>query len=460
MILDYESTDIEKYASLVREVNCGQKKRACVITLGCQQNEADSEKIRSMLVQMGYDITDDEENIDLAVINTCAIREHAELKAYSIIGRFKANKTENPEFITAVVGCMAAEEKVAEKLKKSFRHVSFTLEPSMIYEFPKLLFRYIKDTKRSFVFNADEGNLLEGIAPDRRSDFKAWVSIMYGCNNFCSYCIVPYVRGRERSRRSADITKECRALIDAGYREITLLGQNVNSYKSDMDFPTLLSEIAKLEGDFILRFMTSHPKDVSDRLIEVMGKYQGKLTPFFHLPVQSGSNRVLSLMNRTYTKEKYLETVDKLRRAVPGIALSTDIIVGFPGESEEEFLETLDLLKTVKFDMVYAFIYSVREGTRAAGMDGHLPQNIKSDRMDRLLRLQNEISFELNLPYENKICRALVDGKKDGEENTYSAKTMSNKLVHFKSNEDLTGKFVNLKIVRAGVFSLVGELIE
>ncbi len=413
-----------------------------------------------MLISMGYEITEDEKNIDLAVINTCAIRNHAELKAFSIIGRFKANKTENPDFITAVVGCMAAEEHVAQKIKKSFRHVSFTLEPSLIYEFPRLLYKYQSEHSRSFLFGADEGHLFEGIKPDRRSDFKAWVSIMYGCNNFCSYCIVPYVRGRERSRRSADIIEECRTLIKAGYREITLLGQNVNSYKSDMDFPTLLSEIAKLEGDFILRFMTSHPKDASDKLIEVMKEYQGKLTPFFHLPVQSGNNRILSLMNRTYTREKYLETVRKLREAVPGIALSTDIIVGFPGETEEEYLDTLSLLSEVKFDMVYAFIYSQREGTRAAKMDGHISDGVKGDRMDRLLLLQNKISLELNLPYENKICRVLVDGKKVGEENVYSAKTMSNKLVHFSSDVDYTGKFIDVKIVRAGVFSLVGEVIE
>ncbi len=460
MILDFTNTDTEKYVSLVRASNEGQRKRACVITLGCQQNEADSEKIRSMLIEMGYEITDDTEGIDLAVINTCAIREHAELKAFSIIGRFKANKAENPDFITSVVGCMAAEEKVAEKIKRSYRHVSFTLEPSMIYEFPKLLYKYKSEHTRSFVHSVDEGHLFEGIVPNRRSPFKAWVSIMYGCNNFCSYCIVPYVRGRERSRRSSDIIEECRGLIAAGYREITLLGQNVNSYKSDIDFPTLLARIASLEGDFILRFMTSHPKDVSDKLIGVMRDYQGKLTPFFHLPVQSGNDRILSGMNRTYTREKYLQVVRGLREAVPGIALSTDIIVGFPGESEEEFSDTLSLLSEVKFDMVYAFIYSLREGTRAALMEGQLPYEVKSERMERLLALQNKISLELNLPYLNRVCRVLVDGKKAGEENTYSAKTMSNKLVHFVSDVDYTGKFIDVKIVHAGGFSLLGEVIE
>ena len=271
-------------------------KKAHVITLGCQQNEADSEKIRAMAVEMGYEITDSPESADLVVINTCAIRKHAELKALSIIGRFKASKAENPEFILAMVGCMAAEPHINELIKKSYHHVSFTLEPSMIHKFPEMLFKAITEKKRAFIFNSDEGNIIEGIEPLRSLKHRAWVSVMYGCNNFCSYCIVPYVRGRERSRDSKDVIAECKKLIDCGCKEITLLGQNVNSYKSDMDFASLLEAIAKLDGDFILRFMTSHPKDVSDALIEVMGKYPEKIAPCFHLPLQSGSDTVSSML--------------------------------------------------------------------------------------------------------------------------------------------------------------------
>lgn len=461
MNINIKDTDTVKYAELVRKINASTSKKAYVLTFGCQQNEADSERIRGMAGLMGYSITDNPEEADLIVINTCAVRQHAELKALSILGGFKALKKSNPELIVAVVGCMAAEAHIAEKIKKSYPYVSFTLEPTVIYKFPELVWKAISEKKRSFIFNSDVGIVVEGIEPVRTSGHKAWVSIMYGCNNFCSYCIVPYVRGRERSRDSQEIIKECRELVDSGCREITLLGQNVNSYKYDMDFASLIEAIANIPGDFIIRFMTSHPKDVSDRLIEVFGKYSGKIAPAFHLPLQSGSNGILRAMNRTYDVDKYLSTVEKIRGAVPDVALTSDIIVGFPGEREEDFIDTLNLLSKVRFDMVYSFIYSVREGTRAATMDSKIPDAVKSERMGRLLDLQRQISYEKNLPYVDTVQRVLVDSlSKNGGPTTYTARTATNKLVHFDSDENLIGKFVNLKIVRAGAFDLFGERLE
>ncbi len=460
MNINIENTDTEKYAELVRKINSGFDKKAYVLTFGCQQNEADSERIRGMAMLMGYSLTDNPEEAELIVINTCAVRQHAELKALSILGSFKALKKNNSDLVVAVLGCMAAEPHVAEKIKKSYPYVSFTLEPTVIYKFPELLWRAVSEKKRSFVFNSDEGLVVEGIKPVRTSGHKAWVSIMYGCNNFCSYCIVPYVRGRERSRDSREILRECRELIDSGCREITLLGQNVNSYKYDMDFASLIESVAKIPGDFIVRFMTSHPKDVSDRLIEVFGKYSGKIAPAFHLPLQSGSNSILRAMNRTYDIDKYLSTVEKLRGAVPELALTSDIIVGFPGESDEDFLDTMSVLERVRFDMVYSFIYSIREGTRAASMHNQIPDEIKSARMTKLLDIQRQISHEKNLPYVNRVERVLVDSlSKNGGPKTYTARTATNKLVHFDSDENHIGEFIDLKIIRAGAFDLFGEKI-
>ena len=461
MNINIKDISAQKYIEAVRSLLRASSKKAYIITFGCQQNEADSEKIRAMASMMGYQLTDAPEGADLIVVNTCAIREHAELKALSVVGRFKAEKTKNKDAVVAVVGCMAAEPQVAEKIKKSYPYVSFTLEPTLIYKFPELLFKSLSENKRSFVFGCDEGHIVEGIEPIRASKHRAWVSIMYGCNNFCSYCIVPYVRGRERSRNSSEIIRECESLAESGYKEITLLGQNVNSYKSDMDFASLLECVAQIPGDFTVRFMTSHPKDVSDRLIEVVGKYTGKIAPSFHLPLQSGSDSVLYRMNRTYDTDRYLAIVEKLRAVVPDISITSDIIVGFPGETEKDFEDTLDIMKRIRFDMVYSFIYSVREGTRAAGMENHIPDEIKSERMSRLLALQDEISLEKNLPYVESVQRVLVDGvsKRDGSV-TYSARTAANRLVHFESEKDFTGQYVNIKIKRAGAYILYGELIE
>ena len=455
MSIYINKTSAEGYIRAVKELNKGGL--CTVITFGCQQNEADSEKIRGMAREMGYGMTDNVEEADLIVVNTCAIRQHAEEKALSLLGRFKALKKSKPSLIIGVVGCMAAEPHVSDLIKKDFHYVSFTLEPSLLYKLPELVYNIVFEKKRSFIYGSDSGEIVEGMPSVRASSHRAWVSIMYGCNNFCSYCIVPYVRGMERSRDSSEIIKECRALVENGYKEITLLGQNVNSYSSDMDFAALLKAISEIEGDFIIRFMTSHPKDVSDELVRVIGESGGKIAPYFHLPLQSGSNSVLKAMNRTYDRDRFIMTVDKLRAAVPGIALSSDVIVGFPGETEEDFEDTLDVLRRVRFDMVYSFIYSVREGTRAAKMPDKIDDNIKSERMRRLLDLQCAISKEKNEPYLERTVRVLVDSAdKNGEDGWYSARTMTNKLVHFKSEKACIGEFKTIKITRIGAFDLFG----
>ena len=457
MIHSINETSVREYISLVKEMNMGEIKRAHVITFGCQQNERDSETVLGLLGEMGYTPTDNADDADIIVINTCAIREHAEVKALSLLGRFKAQKKKNPDLLVGVVGCMAAEPHRADMLKKDFHYVSFTLEPNMLHRIPELVFKKLNDGKRSFVFGEDKGDIYENAPAVRRESHRAWVSIMYGCNNFCSYCIVPYVRGRERSRRSEDIISECKSLVASGVKEITLLGQNVNSYKSEISFAELLSKIAEIEGDFIIRFMTSHPKDTSDELISVMRKHTPKIAPFFHLPLQSGSNRILKEMNRTYTRERYLEIATALRMNIPGIALSTDVIIGFPTESDDDFADTMDILRQVEFDNVYAFLYSPREGTRAAKMDGAVPREVKDIRMAELLKAQDKLSLERNLPYENSIQRVLVDSFEIREDKRIcSGRTLTNKLVYFESNTPV-GEFVDVKITKACPYHLLGE---
>ncbi len=457
MIHSINDTKTKEYISLVRNISEGKNLYAYTVTFGCQQNERDSELALGYASAMGYTPTDAPEMADLIIVNTCAIRQHAEERALSTLGRFKALKKAKPDLVIGVIGCMAAEAHRAELLKRDFHYVSFTLEPNMLHRLPELVYRKLADGKRSFIFGEDEGDIYENAQSVRREGHRAWVSIMYGCNNFCSYCIVPYVRGRERSRNSADVLSECRELVASGVKEITLLGQNVNSYKSDLTFAELLSRIAEIEGDFIIRFMTSHPKDTTDELISVMAKYTPKIAPYFHLPLQSGSSAVLSAMNRTYTKEKYLEVAGKLREAVPNIALSTDVIVGFPGESDEDFLETLDVLETVRFDMVYAFLYSKREGTRAAKFESFVPREVMDKRMARLLSLQDKISLERNLPYENTTRRVLVDSfEQRGGRTVYSGRTLSNKLINFEAEIANVGEFINVKIEKACPFHLLG----
>ena len=453
---------MNEYIQLVRQRNeslaaVGEKRYACVVTFGCQQNEADSEKLRGMADAMGYTVTEDVSIADLIVVNTCAVREHAELKALSTIGQYKHLKAKNPNMLIGVCGCMVAQKHRVDELKNSYPYVSFSFEPSSLDRFPQILFEALEKHGRQFSIGENARAISEGVPVLRESDFTAWVSIMYGCNNFCSYCIVPYVRDRERSREYAYVVDEVKELVASGVKEITLLGQNVNSYNGGCTFAELLAKLAAIEGDFLIRFMTSHPKDVSDELIEVMAK-SPRIAKQFHLPIQSGSDAVLKTMNRRYNTAHYLATVEKLRASMPNITLTTDIIVGFPGETEEDFEATLDLLRTVRYDMIYSFIYSPRSGTPAAKMEDQVPDAVKSERMQRLLALQNQISLEKNVVAVGKTLRVLAEGPSKNDAQTFTGRAESNKLVHFKADDRCIGKFVNIKISRAEPFCLQGEL--
>ena len=445
-----------------RWVNPGES-RVYVLTFGCQQNEADSERLLGLALSLGYGRADAPEDAELILVNTCAIREHAELKALSIIGGFKHVKEKNPRVIIGVCGCMAAEPHRVEDLKRRYPYVSFTLEPAKIASLPAILAGVIQTKKRAFLLpdGPTEVPLIdEGIPVERLSRHKAWVSVMYGCNNFCTYCIVPYVRGRERSRESGEVLAEVKGLVESGVKEITLLGQNVNSYRSDCDFADLVGRIGEIPGDFRLRFMTSHPKDVSDALIARFGATP-HLASQFHLPLQSGSDAILEKMNRHYGVDRYLSIVGRLRERDPAITLTSDVIVGFPGETDADFEATLALLEKVRFDSVYSFIYSPRRGTPAADYPDPVPPDVSRERMRRLLDLQCAISAEKNRPLEGQALRVLCDGPSpDGAPGIVCGRTEGNKLVHFPGDEKLTGQFVFVKIDRADAFALRGTLVE
>ncbi|MBE6657388.1 MAG: tRNA (N6-isopentenyl adenosine(37)-C2)-methylthiotransferase MiaB [Ruminococcaceae bacterium] len=442
----------------------GTSRRYYVQTFGCQQNEADSERLAGMAEAMGYVPAAAAADADLILINTCAVREHAEERALSITGQFKHLKEKNPELVIGICGCMVSQETRKERIKHSYPYVSFLFGTSMLYRMPEILYRYLNEHKRQFFLDAgDAGNIAEDIPVRRGSNKQAWVSIMYGCNNFCTYCIVPYVRGRERSRRPERILDEIRGLIAEGYREFTLLGQNVNSYGRDLDdgidFPDLLAQICALEGDFRVHFMTSHPKDASRKLIDVMAA-NDKAAKHFHLPLQSGSDRVLAAMNRRYTIAQYLDILAYMRQKMPSITVTSDIIVGFPGETEEEFEETLEAIKAARCDQLFTFIYSPRTGTPAAELE-QLPDDVKGDRMTRLLAVQNEIMLEKNQACVGGIYDILVEGISRGDKTMYAGRTEGGKLVHFPADEalSLTGKMVKVKITAAETYNLWAEII-
>ncbi len=441
----------------------GKQRGAFVLTFGCQQNEADSEKIAGMVAQMGYEIHTTPETADLIVVNTCAIREHAEKKALSIIGQYKHLKAKNPDLIIGVCGCMTSQEHRREEIKHRYPYVTFTLGTSSLHHLPKVLFETI-DQKRRLITEESEIDrtvtVAEGAPIRRESGYRAWVSVMYGCNNFCSYCIVPYVRGRERSRNPEDIIREVRELVEAGYRDITLLGQNVNSYGkgTGCDFADLMRELDRIPGDWWLSFMTSHPKDASRKLIDVMAEGT-HIAHRFHLPLQSGNDRVLKAMNRHYDMEKYLDIVRYMREKMPDIVLTSDIIVGFPGETEEEFSDTLRALETVRYDQLYSFIYSPRKGTPAAEMEP-VPDAAKSERFSRLLDLQNRIAAEINAPAEGSMQRVLCDGESKNDPQVYSGRTEGNKIVFFKGTPEMIGRFLNVRITKTEAFALWGEVAE
>ena len=448
------------YMEALKNMNSGLDYSACVVTYGCQQNEADSEKIAGMLHASGYSIVKEPALADVIIVNTCAVREHAEERALSITGGYKHLKIARPHLKIGICGCMVSKSDMSDKIKKSYPYVDFVFGTEKLSHLPEILYRSYEKKKRIFVPNDGEIQIAEGLPVIRESTFRAWVSIMYGCNNFCTYCIVPYVRGRERSRRPEMIIGEVRELVESGCKEITLLGQNVNSYGKEFggecNFATLLSRLCEIEGNFTLRFMTSHPKDASFELIDIMAK-NAKIAKHFHLPVQSGSDRMLREMNRHYNKETYLSLVDYMREKMPDIAISTDIIVGFPGETEEDFEDTLELMKRVKYDMIFSFIYSPRTGTPAAKME-QIPDNIKTERMNRLLALQNELLAEKNEAYVGKTMCVLVEGKSKTNEAKMSARTEGNRIVLFDGDESLTGKFINLKITKSAPFALIGEI--
>ncbi len=441
----------------------GRRPLAMVDTYGCQQNEADSEKLRGYLAEMGFSFTEDEFQADLIVVNTCAVREHAEMRVLGNVGALNHTKKAKPDQLIAVCGCMVQQEHMAEKIKKSYPIVNLVFGPHELWRFPELLQRVMEKHRRIFAVDKSAGVVAEGIPRKRDGSVKAWLSIMYGCNNFCTYCVVPYVRGRERSRQPEDVVSEARELVNEGYRDITLLGQNVNSYGRDLncgvDFADLIRMINEIPGDFLIRFMTSHPKDASEKLFQTMAECK-KCAHQLHLPVQAGSNRVLKAMNRSYTREKYLEKVALARKLLPDLVLTTDIIVGFPGESEEEFSETLSLCEEVRFDAMFTFIYSKRVGTPAADMPDPYTRADKQKHFDALTELANRISAEKHAAYVGTRQRVLVDGETGRDEYNLSARTNGGRLVHLKGSPDLIGQFISVEIVSGNTWALYGKVAE
>lgn len=429
-------------------------------TWGCQMNEEDSEKISGMLRIKNYEAVSSREEADLVVFNTCCVRENAELKVFGHLGILKKLKEKKPSLIIAVCGCMIQQKGMAEEIGKKFPFVDILIGTHNSYKFSEYLNRILGGEKQIIDVWDKEGDIVEDTPVDRLSSIKAFVTIMYGCNNFCTYCIVPYVRGRERSRTPEDIEKEIKDLVSKGYKEVTLLGQNVNSYGKGLEpqitFADLLRRLNKIEGLERIRFMTSHPKDLSDDVIDAISECD-KLCDHIHLPVQSGSSEILKKMNRHYDKEQYIELVKKIKSKIPNAALSTDIIVGFPGETEENFNDTLELIKEVKYDTVFTFLYSKRKGTPAYEYDNQVPEDVKHERFDRLVATVNGICEELNKEYQGKIVDVLVEGVSKNDESKLMGRTTTSKLVNFTGSMDSIGKVVKVKITEARSFSLLGE---
>ena len=465
--IELDPADISRQLEICRQIEAlhareDRKPLAMVDTYGCQQNEADSERLRGYLDNMGYGFTDDETLADLVVVNTCAIREHAEMRVLGNVGQLTHTKAKNPDQIIAVCGCMVQQPHMAEKLKKSYPIVDLVFGPHELWRFPELLLEQMTKKKRIFAVDDTPGVVYEGIPHRRDSQVKAWLSIMYGCNNFCSYCVVPYVRGRERSRRPEEIIAEARQLVADGYKEITLLGQNVNSYGKDlddpMDFADLIRAINAIPGDFVIRFMTSHPKDATEKLFRTMAECE-KCAHQLHLPVQAGNDRVLKAMNRHYDRAKYLEKVALARQYMPDLVLTTDIIVGFPGETDEEFEDTLSLVAEVGYDSMFTFIFSPRKGTPAYDMPDPYTRQQKQVRFDRLLELANTISAEKHKAYEGRTLRVLIDGTSDSQGYNLSARTDGGRLVHLQGDPSLIGRFAEVKITGSNTWALYGELV-
>lgn len=440
----------------------GRKLRAAIVTFGCQMNARDSEKLSGILEQIGYEITEDE-HADFVIYNTCTVRENANQRVYGRLGALNSIRKKNPHMKIALCGCMMQEPKVVEKLKQSYRFVNLIFGTHNIYKFAELTALALESDRMVIDIWKDTDQIVEDLPTDRKYSFKSGVNIMFGCNNFCSYCIVPYVRGRERSRNPKDIVREIEQLTEDGVAEVMLLGQNVNSYGKTFDKPmtfgALLREIEQVEGLERIRFMTSHPKDLSDELIQVM-KASKKICRHLHLPLQSGSSRILKQMNRRYTKEQYLDLVDRLREAIPDISLTTDIIVGFPGETEEDFQETLDVVRRVRYDSAFTFIYSRRTGTPAAVMEDQIPEEVVKDRFDRLLALVQEISRQMSSRFTGKTLPVLVEEANDHGPGLMTGRLDCNLLVHFPGTEDLIGKILPVRLTECRGFYYMGEIAE
>lgn len=450
------------YIEEIRKYTSADAKKAYVRSFGCQLNISDGEKIKGLLKNAGYSFTEDENEADLIILNTCAVRENAEDRVFGIVGSMKKLKEQKPSLIIGISGCMTAQEHIAERIKKSYPQVDIVVGTSALNSLPKLLADCIRGQKFGMDI-AEYADFSQAVEQVRESKFRASVPIMFGCNNFCTYCIVPYVRGRERSRKQEDIIAEVRELVQSGYKEIMLLGQNVNSYGNDFGeteaFPKLLRELDKIEGDFIIRFMSSHPKDATRELIDAIFDCK-KVAKHLHLPLQSGSSNVLERMNRRYTAEKYLEIVDYIREKDENFSLTTDIIVGFPNESDEEFEATLDMMKRVKYDNIYSFIYSRRTGTKAAEMEDLTPEDVKGKRMRRLLEVQREISTEHYKRFIGKKMRVLADDVSKKKKGCISGKSEEFIIVEFEGDESLIGQFADVEITDAMNWAVFGKLIK
>ena len=436
-------------------------KKYFITTYGCQMNLHESEKLAGILTEMGYSQAENEEDANVIVFNTCCIRENAEDRAEGNIGALKQLKRKNKDLIIAVGGCMTQQKGFAEKFHQSFPFVDIIFGTHNLENFKELLLLKLSQKKSVIRVEEKEGKIIEGTPKTRNSFPNAWVNITYGCNNFCTYCIVPYVRGRERSRKLEDIVLECKDLISKGYKEITLLGQNVNSYGQDLrnvDFADLIEAVSKIDGKFRLRFMTNHPKDLTEKLVIAISN-SDKTCKTIHLPVQAGSNRILKLMNRKYTKEDYLSKIELLRKYIPDIAITTDIMVSFPTETEDDFCDTVDLVNKVKFSGAFTFIYSRREGTPAAKMDGQIDETVSKDRIMRLIDLQNSMNRKYSEEYLNKTVEILCEGYDDKKE-MYLGRDTYGRMAYFKSDKNLVGKFVNVKITKTGGMSLLGNIEE
>ena len=432
-----------------------------ITTFGCQMNEHDSETIAGMLSEMGFSQAPERDGADVVVINTCSVRENADKRFFGTLGQLKHIKKDNPDFTVCVCGCMMQQQHIIDSIKSKYPWVDVIFGTHNIHEFPRLLETVLSEKEKIIDVWENGGDIIEGLPAKRLYRHKAFVHIMYGCNNVCTYCSVPYTRGRERSRKACDILEEVRRLTEDGVREVTLLGQNVNSYMGEdgTDFSDLIYRLNEAEGLERIRFMTSHPKDLSDKLIQAYRDCE-KLCDYIHLPVQSGSSRILKKMNRKYTKDDYLRLVEKLKAAVPHIAISTDIITGFPGETEEDFEETLDLVRRVEYDSAFTFLYSIRKGTPAAEYEDQIPEEIKHERFNRLVELVNEISARKNAAYVGKTVKVLVDGPSKNNSAALGGRTEGFKLINFEGPQDLIGKLVDVEVTAGKTFSLEGRLAE